>query len=107
MEKAYLIVKSVINKHTPIEELVKQIGQKIKSAQVKYKVAVNREIRHYPVLIDYHVFFLLKEKISYTTINIVFKEINLAKIVFEKFNHQVSFEIIYGDLVIIKPPSDR
>ena len=75
-------------------------------AQVEYEVAVNREMGHHPVLMDYQAFSLLKGKITNAAINMVSKEINLAKIAAEKFN-QVSFGIVPGDSVIIEPPGDK
>lgn len=101
------MVKQVTNKHTPMRESVKRICQKIKSAQVKYEVAVDQKMGHHPVLMDHRAFSLLKRKITHAAINMVSKKINLAKIVVEKFNHQVSFGIPPGDSVVIEPPGNR
>lgn len=101
------MVKSVTNKHTPMRESVKRICQEIKSPQVEYEVAVNREMGHHPVLMDHQAFSLLKGKITHAAINMVSKEINLAKIAAEKCNHQVSFGNAPGDSVVIEPPGDR
>ena len=90
-----------------MRESVKRICQEIKSAQVEYEVAVNREMGHHPVLMDHQAFSLLKGKITHAAINMVSKEINLAKIAAEKFNHQVSFGIAPGDSVVIEPPGDK
>lgn len=90
-----------------MQEPVKQICQEIKLAQVKYEVAVNREMGHHLVLMDHQAFSLLKRMIIYAAINIVSKKINLAKIAAEKLNYQMSFGISPGDSVITEPTGDK
>lgn len=101
------MVKSVTNKHTPMRESFKQICQEIKVAQVEYKVTINQEIGNYFILMDHQAIALLKEKITHATSNIIFKELNFAKIVVEKFYHQISFGIPPGNSAMVELPGDK
>lgn len=70
-----------------MQESIKQICQEIKSAKVEYKVTIDKEIEHHPVLIYHQAFASLKEKITLSAVDIVSKELNFAKIVVENFHH--------------------
>lgn len=71
-ESSHSMVKGVINKHTTIRESVKRISAEITSAQKEYEIALNREMRNHPVLMDVQAFALLKGKITHMVINLIF-----------------------------------
>ena len=78
-----------------MRKLVKRIHQEIKLAKVKYKVTVKKKLSHLYILIDHHIFALLKKTSKYATLDVIFKELSFLKIAIENFSRQVSFKIAH------------
>lgn len=63
-------------------------------------------MRHLLVLIDYSTFKSLKEKITYSAIDMIFCKLNFTKINAKNFNQQIFFEFKLSYTAIIELPED-
>ena len=84
-------MKNVTNRHTPIKDSVRNICEVVKKAQHDYGILVNQQRINNPRLMDRSAFKDLIGLITHQAIDLISRELDVAKLLAEEFNQQVSF----------------